>query len=74
MTPFGISIDTQRQTAAVELKAEWETQEKGRSERAKLARDAFLSPAVVEAAEASDANPHKAVPGKAPTKVCALLW
>merc|ERR1712070_382512 len=61
-----MGIDTQRQTAAVELKEQWENVEKGRAERAKLARDQFLVPAPVEDAEP---DPRKDVPGKAPTKI-----
>jgi len=66
VTPFGISIDTQRQTAVVEMKEQWETDEKGRAERAKLARESFLSP---PAAEEAETNPKKQMEAKAPTKI-----
>merc|ERR1712159_779646 len=52
---------------AVELKTQWEDADKGRAE---LARDTYLAPPT-EAAEGDEVpdDPHKAIPGKLPTKV-----
>eukprot|EP00656_Telonema_subtile_P047031 TRINITY_DN5380_c0_g1_i6.p1 TRINITY_DN5380_c0_g1~~TRINITY_DN5380_c0_g1_i6.p1 ORF type:complete len:1053 (-),score=289.51 TRINITY_DN5380_c0_g1_i6:169-3327(-) len=69
-TTFPISIDTRRQDMAVQVKAKWEDADKGRSERAKHAREAYLSPA--EAEEGAEPVKTKAMPGNPPAKVNAM--
>jgi len=48
LTPYSVSVDTRRQDFAAELKGQWESAEGGRAERAKGARDKFLSPPALE--------------------------
>jgi len=44
LSSFGVSLDTRRQDSAIELKAKWESSAAGRAEKAKGARNNFLSP------------------------------
>lgn len=66
---FPVSIDTRRQDTAVQLKTQWEEADKGRAERAKLARDTYLTPEEPPEGEATEADPHKDVPAVRPGKV-----
>ena len=63
LTAYSVSVDTRRQDFAAELKGQWESAEGGRAERAKGAREKFLSPPEPE--EGAEVNLGAKDPAKA---------
>eukprot|EP00658_Telonema_sp_P-2_P006126 TRINITY_DN1232_c0_g2_i2.p1 TRINITY_DN1232_c0_g2~~TRINITY_DN1232_c0_g2_i2.p1 ORF type:complete len:1011 (+),score=265.44 TRINITY_DN1232_c0_g2_i2:315-3347(+) len=67
---FPILIDTRRQDMSVQLKAQWEDADKGRAERAKRARDSYLTPVPGEGD--GEVDSHRAVEPVPPVRVNAM--